>query len=225
MSRSPVMISARPPASTSASANAPEQVVGLQVIRGRGEPAEGGEQLRGVLELPVQRVGHRRAVGVVGGIQLGPVGGGLGAEADDDRPRAAVGGDPQDQVDGAQQRVDGVAVGVGDRVRQREERAIQDERAVDREQRSGHAPEAIRPRLQGDACPAAQGTVTAGPSSRRRPAGSGPRAPACCRRRWRTPAPGPRSARTRRSETGSSPSRAAGAGNTVPLSCRTDRWW
>src|ERR1700756_3429950 len=94
-------------------------------------------------------------MGWVWEIQPGPVGGGRGAEADDDRPWPAVGGDPQDQVDRAQQRVDRMPVGVLDGVREREERAVQDKRSVDREQGLGHAsPECSDYR-----------TVTAGPST------------------------------------------------------------
>ena len=104
------MISARPPASASTARQRPEQVVGLELRRRLRAPAERGEQLRRLLELPRERVGHRRAVGVVAGIQLDPVGRRLGAEAHHDRARVAVGGDPQQQVDRAEQRVDGVSV-------------------------------------------------------------------------------------------------------------------
>ena len=65
-----------------------EQVVGLEAGRGLLRPAEAGEELGRLLELPGERVGDRRAVGVVGGVELGAVVRGLGAEAQDDRPRA-----------------------------------------------------------------------------------------------------------------------------------------
>ena len=115
-----------------------EQVVGLELGVVGGAPAEGLKQRRCLLELTRQRVGHGGPLGVVGGVQLGAVVGGFGAEADHDRPGTAVRGDPQDHVDRPEQGVDPLTVGSLDRVGEGEERAVEDERSVDREQRSGH---------------------------------------------------------------------------------------
>ena len=121
MSRSPVMISARPPAADSASASDPSR----SSASSSSEPIEtqpnASNSAADAVELPLQRVGHRRPRRVIVGIQLLAVDRRLGAPADDDRARPCVGRDPQDQVDGAEQRVDRMAVAVGDRVRQREE--------------------------------------------------------------------------------------------------------
>ena len=90
-------------------------------------------------ELRRQLVGHRRlALGVVGGVELGPVGGGVGPEAEDDgarpvdldlsRIRLAV---PSSALTGFPSRPD-------DRARQRVEGAEQHRGRVDGEQGRGH---------------------------------------------------------------------------------------
>jgi hypothetical protein len=56
---------------------------------------------------------------------------GLLAETDDDSARRVILDDSEDQVRGAQQRVDRLAVGALDRARQREERAEEDRVAID----------------------------------------------------------------------------------------------
>ena len=116
-----------------------EQVVGLEVVAGRHGPAEGLEEIAGGGELGREVVGHRRlALGVVGGVELGPVGGGVGAEAEDDGARLVQLDLAQDQVGGAEQGVDRLAVAADDRVRQRVEGAEQHRGRVDCKQRAGH---------------------------------------------------------------------------------------
>ena len=83
-----------------------------------------------VLPLGHQLRRHLVAVAVVGGEQLGPVGGGVGAEAEDDRPRPVRLDLAQDQVGGAEQSVDGLPVGSLDRLRQRVEGPKQHRRRV-----------------------------------------------------------------------------------------------
>jgi hypothetical protein len=68
---------------------------------------------------------------VVGLVQLLAVMRGLLAETDDDSARRVILDDSEDQVRGAQQRVDRLAVGALDRARQREERAEEDRVAID----------------------------------------------------------------------------------------------
>ena len=116
-----------------------EQIVGLEVLAGRHGPAEGGEELAAGGELGSEIVGHRRlALGVIGGVELGPVGGGVGAEAERDGARPVDFDLAQDQVGGAEQRVDRLPVRPHDRVRQRVESAEQHRGRVDGKQRAGH---------------------------------------------------------------------------------------
>ena len=71
--------------------------------------------------------------------QLGPVGGGVGPEAEDDRTRLVHFDLAQDQVGGAEQRVDRLPVGADDRFRQRVEGAEQHRGGVDGEERRAHS--------------------------------------------------------------------------------------
>jgi hypothetical protein len=75
---------------------------------------------------------------VVGRERLDAVLARLGAEAEHDGARVVLLHAPQDLVDGAEQRVDRVAVVVGDRVGQREERAVEQRRGVADQQGLGH---------------------------------------------------------------------------------------
>ena len=138
MSRSPVNSSVVPPAAVLDRGQAAEQVVGLELLVGLERPAEGAEERGHVLPLVRQRVGHRRAVGVVGRVELDAVVRRLGAEAQDDGARRLALDDLEDEVGRAEQRVDGPPAGVGDGLGQREERAVQQRGAVDGEQRRGH---------------------------------------------------------------------------------------
>ncbi len=67
----------------------------------------------------------------------------LRAEADHRSPRLAIGGDPQQQVGGTEQRSHGMAVDPQDRLREGEERAVEHERAIDHEQRGGHQSQSL----------------------------------------------------------------------------------
>ena len=88
-----------------------------------------------------QLIGHRRlALGVVGGVELGPVGGGVGPEAEDDGARLVQFDLAQDQVGGPQQRVDRPPVRPDDLVGQRVEGAEEHRGRIDGKQRARHAP-------------------------------------------------------------------------------------
>ncbi len=138
MSRSPVKSSAVPPASRSRVGERAEEVVGLEVPRVEDPPAERAEEVPGLRPLVRERVGHGRAVGVVAREVVRAVGRGLRAEAEDDRARGVRLDGLQDEVRAAEQRVDGLPLRVLDRVREREERAVEQRRRVDGEQRGGH---------------------------------------------------------------------------------------
>ena len=113
----------------------PEQVVGLEVADRRAVPAERAEERGRVAPLALELGRHRRAVGVVGGEGVGPVVGRLGAPAEHDRARLVALDDEEDEVRHPEQRVDRVAVVVGDALGQREERAVHERGGVDGEQR------------------------------------------------------------------------------------------
>jgi len=115
-----------------------QQVVGLEILGAGHDPPERLVELGRLAPLPLEGVGHRRAVGVVGGERLHAVLARLGAEAEDDGPRVVLLHAPQDLVDRAEQRVDRVAVVVGDRVGQSEEGAVEQRRGVADQQRLGH---------------------------------------------------------------------------------------
>ncbi len=106
-----------------------QQVVGLQLGVVRAGPAHGLVQRRRALPLPRQVARHRRAVGVVGGVEIGAVGRGVRAHAADGGAGALLLGRRQDRVDRAQQRVHRLALGAVDLVRQREERPVEQVRA------------------------------------------------------------------------------------------------
>ncbi len=111
---------------------AAEQVVGLERLVIGDRPPERLEVVAGVGPLGLQPVGHLRAGGVVGRVELGPVGGGVGTEAEHDGARLAGLGLLEDQVRRAEQRVDRVAVGALDRVGERVERAVEHRGGVNR---------------------------------------------------------------------------------------------
>ena len=112
-----------------------EQVIGLDRLDGGAAPPKRVEELNRMIELPLECVGHRRAGGVIRRVQLDAVGRRLRPEADDDRAWVAIADQPQQHVGAAEQRVDRPRVDPLDRVGQREERAVQEERAVDDDQR------------------------------------------------------------------------------------------
>ena len=116
-----------------------EQVVGLVVVALRDVPAERLVQVGRSLPLRRELVGHRRPVGVVAVEQLDAVLGGVDAEAHDHRARLVQLDLAQHDVDRAEQRVDRPPVVVGDRLRQRVERPVQERGSVDDEQRACHA--------------------------------------------------------------------------------------
>ena len=170
MSRSPVTISVRPPASDSTAASDPSR--SSASTSGDDEtPPKRREQRRRVRELPGERLGDLGPVGVVRREQLDPVRSRLGAEAHHDRPRAEVRGDPQQKVDRAEQRVDRLPVEPEDRVGQRVERAVEHVRRVDGDQRTGHpTPEPIgrlRTTTEGPARPRYTTRYTPGPGTAR----------------------------------------------------------
>ena len=101
--------------------------------------SKASKKARAIRPLRRQLVRHVVAVGVVGREQLGPVGGGVGPEAEDDRSRLVNFDLAEDQVGGAEQRVDRLPVGADDRFRQRVEGAEQHRGGVDREERSAHS--------------------------------------------------------------------------------------
>ena len=74
---------------------------------------------------------------MVAGKARDAVGAGLGAEAQDDGPWAEALDRLQQQVRGAEQRVGGPAVRALDALGEREERAVEQRRSVDCEQRRG----------------------------------------------------------------------------------------
>ncbi|MSW83335.1 MAG: hypothetical protein F2832_01110 [Actinobacteria bacterium] len=117
-----------------------EQVVGFERIRRsvKDRPPEGRQQAGSELPLRGELVRHRRPRGVVPGVEGHPIGRGLGAEADRHGARCVVGDRLEHHVRGAEQRVDRGAVRAGDRLRQGEERAVEDRRGVDGEQGRGH---------------------------------------------------------------------------------------
>ena len=115
------------------------EVVGLEVVVAHDRPAERLVERRRALPLVGQRVGHRRAMGVVGRIEVGPVGGRLLSEAAHDGARLVALDAPQELVDRAEQRIDGPAVGAGDGVREREEPAIEQMGRVGEQQGLRHA--------------------------------------------------------------------------------------
>ena len=117
-----------------------EQVVGFELGRILDVPAERSEQVRRLAPLPGQVLRHRRTLRVVARVQLDAVRRLLGPEADHDRARRDLGGDPQQQIGRAEQRVDRMPVGAADRIGQREERPVQHERGVDYQQWTGHCP-------------------------------------------------------------------------------------
>jgi hypothetical protein len=102
------------------------QVVRLERVVHRHGPAERLVQRVRLGPLVLEVVGHRRTVGVVRGIELGAIGGRLLSEAADDRARLVALDAPEQLVDGPEQRVDGTSVGALDRVRQREEPAVEE---------------------------------------------------------------------------------------------------
>jgi hypothetical protein len=108
-----------------------EQVVGLEIRRRDHLPTQSLVQARRPRPLPLQRSRHVGPLGVVGGIRLLAVFGGLGAEAEHHGARRVLLHAPQHLVDGAEQRVDGIALRVGDRVGQRIERAVEAGGCVD----------------------------------------------------------------------------------------------
>ena len=132
MSRSPVITSAR--------------AAGVRLARGRRSRAgrrprasrarrtiqpNASKNPRAVGELGRQRVGHLGPLRVVAVEQLDAVVGGVGAEAEHHRARGVLLDLAQDEVGGAEQRVDRQAVLALDRVRQRVEGAEQHRGGVD----------------------------------------------------------------------------------------------
>ena len=83
----------------------------------------------------------RLAVGVVGGIELDPVGGGVGADAEDHRPRLALLDLAEDQVGAAEQRVDGLALRILDRGRQR----VEARKSIDGRSTTSSGPATVSP--------------------------------------------------------------------------------
>jgi hypothetical protein len=81
---------------------------------------------------------------VVRRIELDAVVGGLLAEAQDDGARRVLLDGLQDEVGDAEQRVDGRALVVGDRLGQRVEGAVEQRGGVDGEQRTRHRPVILR---------------------------------------------------------------------------------
>ena len=201
MSRSPVRISVVPPAAVSTAANECSRSSASRSGVRRHAPAERLVEARGALPLPLERVGHRRPVGVVGGIGLHAVLARLGAEAPDNRARVVLLHAPQDLVDRAEQRVDGMAVVVGDRVRQREEGAIEHGGAVDDKQGFGTRPQDMVRRMK---------TITGLEGLRQ------PRA-----RRW-APRTGTRSPRPTSTRSPTSPATTSGS-TSIPSARRTRR--
>jgi len=114
------------------------EVVGLEPVVVEHGPAERLPERPRLRPLDREAVGHRRAVGVVGGVGLGAVGGGLGAEAVHDRARLVLLDHLEHRVGRAQQRVDGPAVGPRDRVGEREERSVEQVGGVGDEEWTGH---------------------------------------------------------------------------------------
>ena len=108
-----------------------EQVVGLERVGLGHDPAEALEEPPRVGELGRQRVGHLGPLGVVAVEQLDAVVGGVRPEAEHHRARGVLLDLAQDQVGGAEQRVDGLAVLALDRIRQRVEGAEQHRGRVD----------------------------------------------------------------------------------------------
>ena len=141
-----------------------EQVVGLERLAGRRSvqpkaPKKSAESSH----CGPQLVGEGRlAVGVVGREQLEPVGGGVGPEAEHDGPRLVRLDLAQDQVGGAEQRVDRLAVRPLDRLRQGVERPEEHRGGIDGEQRAWHAPDASEGRRVALAQRGAAPTVGAG---------------------------------------------------------------
>ena len=78
MSRSPVSSSARPPASTSSRASDPSRSSASSVVVCGHGPPERLEERGRVRELRRQVLGDLRPLGVVAGVELDPVGGGVG---------------------------------------------------------------------------------------------------------------------------------------------------
>jgi hypothetical protein len=138
-----------------------QEIVSLQFVGSLTLPAEGPEEVRGLLELPGQRLGDGWPVGVVGREQLDPVGGGLRSKAHHDRPRTPVCRHSQQGVGGAEQAAHRTILDAGDRLGKGEERAVEEERSVDDEQRAGHGASLTRRQVR----PAGgrQRSVIAGP--------------------------------------------------------------
>ncbi len=117
------------------------QIVGLVILAALHDPAERAEQSRRQVELRLQLRRHRRPMCVVGRIGRRPVVRALRAEADHHGARGVRLGDRQQRVGHSQERV------VGDGPGDTEERAIEQIRCVDREERpfaeAGHAPQLI----------------------------------------------------------------------------------
>ena len=112
-----------------------EQVVRLERLAPRHRPTEGFEEGRAVCPLGGEAVRHLIAIRVIGGKELGSVGGGVRAEAEDDGSRVVRFHLAQDQVGRAEQGVDRLAVGPLDRVGQGVEGPEQHRWGVDHEQR------------------------------------------------------------------------------------------
>ena len=108
-----------------------EQVVGLEGLVAGDQPAESREEGGAVGPLRRERVGNLGAVGVVAGVELDPVLGRFGTEAEDDGARSVSLDLAQDQIGGAEQRVDRIAVAPLDRVGKGKERAVEQRRGVD----------------------------------------------------------------------------------------------
>lgn len=90
--------SARPPGLRLDGRQRAEQVIGLELVVADHFPAEGPEERWRVGPLGLQLGWHRGPVGVVGGIELHPIPGGLGPEADHDGPRGVGLDGGQDEV-------------------------------------------------------------------------------------------------------------------------------
>ncbi len=150
-----------------------QEVVRLEIVRGGDLPAEGAEEVAGVLPLGPQLIGEGRlAIGVIGGEELDAVRGRVGAEAEHHRPGVVRLDLPEDQVRRAEQGVDRIAVRALDRLRQGVERPEEHRGGVDREQGACHAPQANATRA-----PVQAGTPSSAASTSRRRSTS-PRMPA-----------------------------------------------
>ena len=147
MSRSPVISRVEPPALVSSSASVPSRSSASSESWSATVQPKASKNAGASAHWRTSPSGISGRCGVVGGVEVDPVGGGVGSEAEGDRARIVFFDLLEDQVRRAEQGVDRLSVGALDRVGQGVEGAVEHRGQVDGEQGLGHTGNRICVRL------------------------------------------------------------------------------